>query len=485
MNSLNKQPNTKYANITVQYPFPIYEPKGEIREADKKIAKTIIDATKGSFIADADYLKDLHVLGEEDILNTLPSAKKVKEIREKVGKALVKMNANSNAEEITNYVIDKTTGLEKIGPLLRDPDLEEIMINKEGQEIFVYHKNFRMCKTKIKFKEEELIKTIKKIAKTAGKEFNEQNPILNARLPDGSRVNATLNLVTPFGTTITIRKFTKKPLSITQLIENKTISSELASLLWLAVDGFDINPQNILIIGGAGTGKTTLLIALTNFIRHSERILTIEDVPEINLADRENWVALESKPKSPINPEITMEDLLINSLRMRPDRIIVGEVRGEEAQTLFTAMDTGHNGILGTLHANNPKETILRLKSHPMDVPETNLPLLNLIIEVDKHFDPKTGLNRYVNAVAELERLEDKVLLSNIFEYDLDEKQLFKTNVPSRIIEKIAEIAGKTKNDIKKELEIREEILDEMVKEKIFDYLDVNKIIKKYYEKEN
>jgi len=240
-------------------------------------------------------------------------------------------------------------------------------------------------------------------------------------------------------------------------------------------------PQNILISGGTGGGKTSLLVALTSFIPYSDRIITIEDTPEINLSDRENWISMESRVKTINTPEITMDDLLKNALRMRPDRLIVGEVRGKEAETLFTAMNTGHRGILGTLHANNTKDTIMRLKSFPMNVAENQIPELNLIINIEKFLKEDRTLDRKIIEVAEIEKMQNQVLISNIFEED-SSKNIIRTDIPSRTIENIAIASGKTKDDVAKELEIRKQILTILLKNEVFDYLDVTKFMQKFYE---
>jgi flagellar protein FlaI len=167
---------------------------------------------------------------------------------------------------------------------------------------------------------------------------------------------------------------------------------------------------------------------------------------------------------------------------MRPDRIIVGEVRGEEAKTMFTAMDTGHNGVLGTLHANNTKEAIIRLKSEPMSIPESNLPLLNLILAIKRQYVPGKGIKRFVSELAEIERMENKVLLSNIFEHEPDSEKIQRTSVPSRTVETISKALGVEKKEVMDEINLRKNVLEWFERNGIESYLDVTQSIQKYYE---
>ncbi len=200
------------------------------------------------------------------------------------------------------------------------------------------------------------------------------------RLEDGSRLNATIPPASPYGPTLTIRKFLKNPLTIISLIKNRTINPRVAAFLWMCVDGLDYKPANLIVSGGTGSGKTTFLNALAVFIREGTRLVTIEDTTELQLM-HEHIVRLETIPPGRDGTmEISMDTLLKNSLRMRPDRIIVGEVRGSEAVTMFTAMNTGHDGCMGTLHANTAKETATRLMSPPMNVAPIMLTALDLLV---------------------------------------------------------------------------------------------------------
>lgn len=442
-------------------PFAKTSPKNE-----KKFRSTILSPVIG-----------------KNLLDKLPSAEESEKLESALTEFLKEAGKHiSDPNLLANNILDSTIGYGPISPLIRDPHLEEIMVNGTKANIFVFHRKHGLCKTNIKLNNEQFLSALcSKIARTAQRRFDIQDPLLDAQLPDGNRANATHPYVGSTGFTLTIRKFSQNPLTITQLIQKGTFSSELAAFLWVMVEGLNIQPMNMIISGSAGAGKTTTLNALSVFLRKSDRIISIEDTFEINLPYKENWVAFESRPATKQIPEVTMNNLLRNSLRMRPDRIIVGEVRGEEAQTMFVAMDTGHAGILGTLHANNARETILRLKSAPMDVPEPMLPLLNLIVVQTRMYTKDRGLIRRVSHVAEIARMNEQVLLANIFEWYSTYDKIKKTNIPSRVLEVLSERAGLTKKELMKEINIRMQVLEWMVKNNVTSSNEVETVIQNYY----
>jgi flagellar protein FlaI len=351
---LRKLSSNSFADIFAGLSVNFYDVKGvafsdkEQAFADfllKQISKG--SALKKSFdgvsddVLDSFFEEVLSFIEVEGLRDKVASRKVFVSLLESMIKAVSGVKFVQDKALFSEFVLHSSIGLKKLAFFSLDDELEELMINSPDN-IFVFHKKYGMCKTNVFVDEKFLTDLIQKIAVTVGREFDSKNALLDARLPDGSRVNATLSELSPTGATLTIRKFSSIPLTILDLIDNGTLSADAAAFLWLIADGLGRYPQNLLVAGGTASGKTTLLNVLSNFVRLNERVVSIEDTIELSLLGRENWVALEAR--NSVGSEVTMDSLLKNSMRMRPDRIIVGEVRGPEALTLFTAMDTGHQG---------------------------------------------------------------------------------------------------------------------------------------------
>ena len=242
-------------------------------------------------------------------------------------------------------VVREMVGYGMIDPLVNDDKLEEIMVIGQGQPVYVFHRQYEMMTTNIEFfSDQEIIDLVNRIARQVGRRIDISAPLLDARLPDGSRVNATIPPASVSGATLTIRKFRGDPFSMIDLIKMNTVTLEASAFLWACVEGMGVKPANIVISGGTGSGKTTTLNVLASFIPRHERIISIEDTAELNLPLK-HWIRFEGRPPGIEGTgEISLDILTKNSLRMRPDRIIVGEIRHDEAFSLFTAMNTGHDG---------------------------------------------------------------------------------------------------------------------------------------------
>jgi flagellar protein FlaI len=286
--------------------------------------------------------------------------------------------------------------------------------------------------------------------------------------------------VTPKGSTITIRRFGAESLTISDLIKYETITPMLGAFLWLVVEGLRTKPANILILGGAAVGKTTTLNVLSYFIPQEERIISIEDTLEVNLR-HEHWVPMETRPPEPgVRNEVTMDDLLKNALRMRPDRIIVGEVRAEEALTLFTAMNTGHEGCMATIHANSAREALIRLQSHPMNVPGMMIPALDLIVAQKKQVE-RGRLVRRVSEVAEIGGREgDNILTNTLFQYNPSKDTLEVKILNGKLIHELSSLTNLSIKEIDAEISKREALLETMAKSDLTQQ-DVHRIIQLYY----
>jgi flagellar protein FlaI len=390
-----------------------------------------------------------------------------------------KVGGRFSDEAIDCYIYTRGS-LGKLTPFVFSEDLEEIMVVGRNLPVFVYHRDRGMIKTDVVLAEDEIRDIIEKIAQYAGRAVGPENPLLDARLPDGSRVNATLQSVSPKGSSITIRRFKSTPLNILDLMKFETIDLGLTAFLWLCVDGLGVKPANILIVGGTACGKTTTLNALSGFIPESQRIVSIEDTQELSL-EHENWVPLETKPPSPgAENEVTMDDLLKNALRMRPDRILVGEVRGKEALTLFSAMNTGHDGCMATIHANSCREALTRIQSHPMSVPEMMIPALDLIIAQKRYTKGQKFFRRIFEVTEVAGREGDNILMNTLFSYDIKTDRLNTNIMNGRIIQELSTLSGFSVKELDEEMSRREVILDTMRNYELTS-AEIATVIKGYY----
>jgi pilus assembly protein CpaF len=277
-------------------------------------------------------------------------------IRELLAEENVALNTKEY-NQLVEEVLDEVLGLGPLEPLLKDVSVSDVLVNSYGR-VFVERAG-RLEVTQVQFKDNEhLLRIIDKIVSRVGRRIDEMQPWVDARLPDGSRVNAIIPPCAVDGPALSIRKFTKIPLTIERLVEMRTLTQEIAEL----VRGIVRCRLNILISGGTGSGKTTLLNAASSYISNDERIITIEDAAELQL-QQFHIVRLETRPPNVEGKgSVTQRDLVRNALRMRPDRIIVGEVRGAEALDMLQAMNTGHDGSMTTIHSNSPRDSLSRIE---------------------------------------------------------------------------------------------------------------------------
>lgn len=390
--------------------------------------------------------------------------------------------SNEYLDRLANKLLRDIVGYGEIDPLIQDDNLEEIMINGIDKPVFVYHRQYGMMKTNIQFSDEkELTDLIDSIARQINRRIDQESPILDGRLLDGSRINATIPPVSPDGPSLTIRKFKKDPLTIIDLIKSKTLSIELAAFLWLCIDGLGVKSANAIISGGTSSGKTTTLNALASFINPKERIITIEDTLELQIP-HEHVIRMETRPANVENKgELTMNDLVKNALRQRPDRIIVGEVRADEAITLFTALNTGHSGF-GTLHANDARETITRLTNDPMKVPEIMIQAIDFIIMQNRIYTSSGVSYRRISEVAEIVGMEEGVIqLNKIFQWNPETDTIDNVSVSSKTLSQIAALSGKSITELHKEIEKRELVLKHMVKQDIRSVEEVKNVLDLYF----
>ncbi len=383
---------------------------------------------------------------------------------------------------LAEIIFRKMYGYDLIDFFLEDDNLEEVMVIGRNLPVYVFHRKYGMMETNIVFRRDrDIVNIIEKIARECGRTININNPLLDARLPNGDRVNATLSPPALDGPTITIRKFKRDPLTIVDILKFKTLSIDAAAFLWLVVDGLGVKPGNIIVAGGTGSGKTTTLNCLASFMKKNLRVVTIEDVAELQLPIKHK-IRLEIRPPNVEGKgEITFDHLLKNTLRMRPDRIIVGEIRGEEALTLFTAMNTGHDGCMGTIHANSASETITRLINPPMNVPMVMIPALDIII-IQQRFNIGGRTVRRITEISEIGGIEmDRVLLNKIYEYNAAKDSLQPTGVPSKFIQELSKRTGLGLKEINEEILKRSIVLQYLVKNNIRDLTSIHRYIQEYY----
>ena len=340
------------------------------------------------------------------------------EIEEALDQMIAKRPELSLSEKIKlkGQVLDSIFRYGVIQPLLSDEDITEIMIN--GPHCIFIEKMGSMERTAIVFEDDDhLMELVEKISTEIDRPINLSQPILDARLKDGSRVNIVLSPISGAGTTITIRKFVEKFRSMTSLVDSNMIDLETSYFLENLVK----SRYNIFVCGGTGTGKTTLLNCLSAFIPNDERLITVEDARELNLTNHENIIALETRQNMSQSHDINIATLIKTALRMRPDRIIVGEVRGSEVMDMLQAMNTGHDGSMSTGHANSPKDMLIRLESIANAISGLSSELIrqqiisaiDFIIYIERF---ENGLRR-ISKIEEVHKDETQYVLKTHFDF--------------------------------------------------------------------
>lgn len=354
-------------------------------------------------------------------LEKLPEEEIRKHVQQLVSQYILVERLALNAQELAEFVneiLDEMTGLGPIEPLLKDGTVSDILIN--GPECVYVERGGILEPTAVRFKDEQhLLRIINKIVAAVGRRVDESHPLCDARLLDGSRVNVAIRPVAVDGALVSIRKFSKKPLNLSKLVDVGALKPQMAELLAAAVKA----RVTTLISGGTGSGKTTMLNALSSFISDKERLITIEDAAELQL-QQPHVARMETRPPNVEGKgEIKQRDLVKNALRMRPERIILGECRGEEAFDMLQAMNTGHEGSMATIHANNPREAISRLEQMigmaGLNMTMTSIrgqiaAAVRLIVQLSRLSDGK----RRVMSIAEITGMEGEILqMQEIYKY--------------------------------------------------------------------
>ena len=372
-------------------------------------------------------------------------------------------------------------GFARIDPFMRDPNIEDISCDGVNKPVYVWHRNYESIETNVRFEsDEELDNIVVKLVHMSGKHVSSAFPIVDASLPGKHRLAVCYRReVTPFGTAFTIRKFREDPFSIIDLIKIGTFSEEMAAYFWVCLE----NSASIMVLGGTAAGKTTALNALACLIKPGSKLVTIEETAELNLP-QENWVSLIARQSYGLGGsnigEVTLFDLVKTSMRHRPDILIVGEVRGQEAYALFQALATGHGGMC-TMHAENLDSAVKRLTQKPMDISPAYMPLMNVILSIRRVHLVKDGERRAYRRVINVNEIADYEDYRCTFKWNPVKDDYQPLLEKSVMLASITERAGVNKKDLLTEIEKRKNMLQWMKERNIRSYKDVAAIIAEYY----
>lgn len=390
---------------------------------------------------------------------------------------------NEVNEVLVGMLLHKLFGLGEIEILNHDDWLEEIIINNSKSPIGVYHRRYGWLKTNLFMPDEDSIFNYSsQIARRVGRQIANLTPILDARLETGDRVCSTLAPVSAHGNTITIRRFARNPWTIVNLVGDPgySMTPEMAGMLWQAIH-YELN---ILVAGGTASGKTTALNALASFIPPNQRILTIEDTRELMLPPYQwNWIPLLTRNSNAEGlGEVSMLDLMVTSLRMRPDRIILGEMRRQrEAEVLFEAMHTGHS-VAATLHADTGVQTLRRMTSPPISLPPTDLEAVNLIVV--QYRDRRKNVRRTLEICEIIPGAKDEDITTNVIYRWRPRTDTFDmVGEPNKYLKEINLHTGMTKDEIFQDIKNRATIIKWMINNKLSDMESVGRIMSLYYSK--
>jgi len=383
-------------------------------------------------------------------------------------------------EKLMYFIVRDFIGYGKIDAFMRDHMIEDISADGVDIPLYVWHREYESLPTNIVFKSaDELNNFIIRLAFLAGKQISIASPMLDASLPDGSRIQMTYGSeITRRGSTFTVRRFRVDPLTISDLLTFNTLSSDMAAYFWYAIE----NRASVLVAGGVATGKTTILNCLSMFIKPEMKIVSVEDTAELNLP-HENWIpsVVRSGGDEKKAGAITLFDLLKAAVRQRPDYIIVGEVRGQEAYTLFQAMATGHLGMC-TVHAESADSAIHRLESEPMNIPRSMISMIDAVLVQGRHEVGGKPARRSLS-VTEIVGLDPRtkdILTNQAYKWDA-RNDSFIYSGRSYVLQRVMEKTGLKEPEVQAELLRRKMVLEWMVKNKIRKYTDVAGLIREYY----
>lgn len=470
--------------------YPVNEPFGYVGiniegETGKlsylTIEPTMTDEEKRTLVRLKTILKEktnvsLAVLKDETLIDSYLTSQIRRSIK------VYRLNVpEDSVGKFSYYVKRDFLGYGVLDILIRDLNIEDISCNGTGIPIYVWHRYYESLPTNVSYSSKDKLDAfITRLAYKAGHQISVSRPILEGALPEGFRVHLTLDEVSKRGDTFTIRKVRADPFTIIDLINFGTVSPHMAAYFWTLVD----NLRSIIIAGATASGKTSLLNSIAMFIKPEMKVVTIEEVRE--LIFHENWVPMVTRPSFQLGvEEITLFDLLKSSLRQRPDYIVVGEVRGDEAYTLFQSISIGHGGLC-TIHAENVETVEKRLLTKPMNIPPILIPMMNAIALVERTKVRDITVRR-VSDVSEITGVDDmtgRAKLLKVYEWDPERDSIIlrlKSASDSYVFKKITELKHVSMDELLSDLSRREQILTWMAHKSIRSHDDVADVIRKYY----
>lgn len=437
-----------------------------------------------------DDIKERLITGVEmttaDILDPRLLNQLKKSFRKKADEIITEELPELDADVREHFVVDmihELLGLDEVEYFLNDPNLEEIVINSAAEPVRVYHKKHGWLKTNVRPANEMRIQNYAAtIARRIGREINTLSPLLDAHLVSKDRANAILTPISTKGNTITIRKFARDPWTCTDFIKSGTANADVLALIWLVIQ----YEMNMIISGGTGSGKTSFLNICMPFIPPNHRIISIEDTRELQLPEYLYWCPLTTREPNPEGKgEVNMLDLIINALRMRPDRIIMGEIRKKrEAEVLFEAMHTGHS-VYSTIHADTCEQTITRITNPPIEVPHSMLEAVHLNIVMFR--DRRKGRRRIFEVgefvIDEERRTKGEIIYAPnvIFKWNARDDNIEAGPEPRRLYTELYRHTGLTRTEILEDLAVKKRILEWLVEHEIRKIGEVGQIFNRYY----
>ncbi len=488
------------SNVDIKYPLIPEDPdKGEIvyawahitwNDKEGELIYKVIEPEMGPETEKIlDKVQEIMERSFDLDFTDLETEKAEQYIKQKMDKIIDKYDisiSDKQREVIRYYAKRNFAGLGKLEPILQDTEVEDISCDGSGIPVYVYHRNpkFGSIKTDVVWEDtKELDSFVMKLAQRCGRSISVSQPLLDGSLPDGSRVQATLATdIARKGSNFTIRRFTEDPLTPIHMMDFETENARMLSYLWTVIE----HEKSILVCGTTGAGKTSQLNALSLFIRPEKKIVSIEDTPELRLP-HDHWVpeVARSGFGSSVDEggEVSMDDLLKESLRQRPEYIIVGEVRGEEAYILFQQMATGHTG-LSTIHADSLDMLMDRLTTNPINLSPSLIETLDCIMLI-KRIRRGDKYVRRITGIYEVEDYEKRTGLdaNQIFSWD-PQSDVYNVENKSKLLEEIVHETGGDKEEIKNEMRKRQHVLNWMQQEQIKHYRDVGDVISRYYSNE-